>query len=320
MRVLTTVTVFLLTLAAAHAETYPSRAIKLVSGFAAGGVTDSVARILAEAMQTKVGQPVIVENKPGASGILSTQDVARAKPDGYTLLIGGFGGQLIPPLMISNYPLDVTKDLTLLAGIAEFTNILTINRKVPVGSVAELIRYGNDNPGKLTFGSAGVGTSNYLSAVLFMQKTGVDMTHVPYKGGFGPTTDLLSGSLDLVFENVPIMMGQNKSEVLRMLAVTGRKRSEQFPDVPTMQEAGLSDYALSSWISVFGPPGMAADLTSQISDLIVGATREPAVQEKLKKIGFAPLGLGHREFTAFFMDERTRWKEVIDRAGIKSTQ
>src|SRR4051812_30372831 len=240
MRVLTTVTVFLLTLAAAHAETYPSRAIKLVSGFAAGGVTDSVARILAEAMQTKVGQPVIVENKPGASGILSTQDVARAKPDGYTLLIGGFGGQLIPPLMISNYPLDVTKDLTLLAGIAEFTNILTINRKVPVGSVAELIRYGNDNPGKLTFGSAGVGTSNYLSAVLFMQKTGVDMTHVPYKGGFGPTTDLLSGSLDLVFENVPIMMGQNKSEVLRMLAVTGRKRSEQFPDVPTMQEAGLS--------------------------------------------------------------------------------
>lgn len=318
MRVWLSIILLLTSVVGLHAQAYPSRPIKLISGFAAGGVTDSVARILAEAMQSRVGQPVIVENKPGASGILSTQDVARAQPDGYTLLIGGFGGQLIPPLVIANYPVDITRDLTLLSGIAEFVNVLTINRKVPVSSVAELIRYGKENPGKLTFGSAGVGTSNYLSAVLFMQKTGVEMTHVPYKGGFGPTTDLLSGAIDVVFENVPIMMGQKGSEALRMLAVTGRKRSDQFPEIPTMQEAGISEYALGSWISVFGPPGMPAELTKQISDTIVAATKDATVQEKLRKIGFAPLGLGHQEFTTFFLDERTRWKAVIDKAGIKA--
>ncbi|HYI94978.1 MAG TPA: tripartite tricarboxylate transporter substrate binding protein [Bryobacteraceae bacterium] len=318
MRLWLSMALLFLNVVGSNAQNYPSRPIKLIAGFPAGGVSDSVARILAEAMQARVGQPVFVENKPGGSGILSTQEVVRAQPDGYTLLIGGFGGQLIPPLVIANYPVDITRDLTILPGIAEFMNVLTINRKLPVSSVSELVRYGKENPGKLTFGSAGVGTSNYLSAVLFMQKTGVQMTHVPYRGGFGPTTDLLSGSIDVVFENVPIMMGQKGSDALMMLAVTGRNRSDQFPEIPTMQEAGIGDYTLASWVSVFGPPGMPLELTKQISDTIVAATRDASVQEKLKKIGFTPLERGHQEFTTFFLEERARWKAVIDKAGIKA--
>jgi tripartite-type tricarboxylate transporter receptor subunit TctC len=318
MRLWLSIALFFMGVVASHAQNYPSRSIKLISGFPAGGVSDSVARILAEAMQARVGQTVFVENKPGASGILSTQEVARAQPDGYTLLIGGFGGQLIPPLMIANYPVDITRDLTMLSGVAEFMNVLTINRKVPASSVANLIRYGKDNPGKLTFGSAGVGASNYLSAVLFMQKSGVQMTHVPYKGGSGPITDVLNGSIDLVFENVPIMMGQRSSDVLSMLAVTGRNRSDQFPEIPTMQEAGVPDYTLASWVSVFGPARMPSELTKKISDTIVSATKDATVQEKLKRIGFSPLALGQEEFTTFFLEERARWKAVIDQAGIKA--
>jgi tripartite-type tricarboxylate transporter receptor subunit TctC len=302
---------------AAHADTYPSRPIKLISGFAVGGVTDGIARILANALQTKYGQSVIVENKPGASGLISTTEVSRAAPDGYTLLVGGFGAQLIPPLVMAKYPLDVTKDLTPIFGVADFMNVVTINSKLPINSMKEFLDYAKANPGKLTFGSAGVGASNYLSAVLFMQKTGIDMVHIPSKGGFGPTTDLLSGSIDVVFENIPIMMGQARSPAMRMLAVTGKTRSDLFPELPTVVEAGIPDYTVASWISVFGPPGMPEPLVKRISDMIAEALSAPEEQERMKKIGFQPMGLRHNEFGKFFLAERALWKEVVDKAGIK---
>jgi len=302
---------------AAHADDYPSRPIRLVSGFAAGGVTDGIARILAHALQAKFGQSVVVENKPGASGLISTTEVSRAAPDGYTLLVGGFGAQLIPPLVMAKYPLDVTKDLTPIFGVADFMNIVTINSKLPINSMKELVSYAKANPGKLTFGSAGVGASNYLSAVLFMQKTGIDMVHVPSKGGFGPTTDLLSGTVDVVFENIPIMMGQGRSPAMRLLAVTGKERSNLFPDLPTVTEAGIEGYVVSSWISVFGPPGMPEPLVRKISNMIAEALSVPAEQERMRKIGFQPMGMGHKDFGKFFLEERSTWKEVVDKAGIK---
>jgi tripartite-type tricarboxylate transporter receptor subunit TctC len=298
-------------------QPYPTQPIRIVSGFAAGGVTDSIARFLAESIRTKYGQQVTVENKPGASGSLATVDLTRARPDGYNLMVGGFGGQLIPPLIIANYPVDVARDIIHLAGIAEFMNVMTVSARIPVNSVGEFIAYAKANPGKLTFGSAGIGASNYLCAILFMQKTGIEMTHVPYKGGFGPTSDLLAGNIDVVFENVPIMMGQGKSDRLRQLAVTGRQRSPQFPDLPTMIEAGIPDYVITSWIGIYGPAGMPPELVKAASDVIVTAAMEPAVQERMRQIGFQPLGLRQPEFTSFFQTERARWKEVVDKAGIK---
>jgi tripartite-type tricarboxylate transporter receptor subunit TctC len=298
-------------------EKYPSQPIRLVSGFAAGGVTDSIARFLAESIRAKYGQQVTVENRPGASGSLATVDLTRATPDGYALMVGGFGGQLIPPLIIPNYPVDVTRDITHLAGIAEFMNVMTVSSRLPVTNVQEFIKHAKENPGKLTFGSAGVGSSNYLSAVLFMQKTGVEMTHVPYRGGVGPITDLLAGNLDVVFENVPIMMGQATSDRLRRLAVTGRERSPQFPETPTMTESGVPDYVITSWIGIYGPPNMPPDLVRTVSDVIVTAASDPAVQERMRQIGFQPLGLRAAEFEAFFQAERARWKQVVDAAGIR---
>ena len=301
----------------AGAETYPTGPVKLITGFASGGVTDAIARLLAETVRTRTGQPVVVENKPGASGSLAALDVMRAKPDGYTLMSGGFGAQLIPPLIMTNYPMDVTRDITHLAGIAEFMNVMTVSSRLPVKTVAEFIDYAKKNPGKLSFGSAGIGASNYLCAILFMQKTGVEMTHVPYRGGFGPTSDLVAGNIDVVFENVPIMMGQVGSPQLRMLAVTGRERSPQLPDLPTMIEAGVPDYVITSWIGIYGPSGMPAALADRISDLVVAAATEPGVVERMRQIGFQPLGLKKEQFEAFFRAERERWKEVVDRAGIR---
>lgn len=299
---------------------YPAQPIRIVSGFAAGGVTDSIGRILSERIRAERGQPVTVENKPGASGLLATQEIVRARPDGYNLMVGGFGGQLIPPLVIAHYPVDVERGLTHLAGIAEFMNVMTVSSRLPITTVAEFIRYARDNPGKLSFGSAGVGSSNYLSAVLFMQRTGVEMTHVPYRGGFGPTSDLLSGTIDVIFENVPIMMGQGASDRLRYLAVTGRERSEQFPDVPTMIEAGIPDYVITSWIGIYGPPHMAPDLAERVSDVLVSAALDPTVQARMRQIGFQPLGLRSSAFMAFFLSERARWKEVVETAGIRIQQ
>lgn len=302
------------------AQPYPTQPIRIVSGFAAGGVTDSIARFLAESIRAKQGQQVTVENKPGASGSIATVDLTRAKPDGYNLMVGGFGGQLIPPLIITNYPVDVTRDIVHLAGIAEFMNVMTVSTKLPVTNVQGFIAYAKEHPGKLSFGSAGVGSSNYLSAILFMQKTGVEMTHVPYRGGFGPTSDLLAGNIDVVFENVPIMMGQGKSDRLRQLAVTGRKRSPQFPDLPTMIESGIPDYVITSWIGIYGPPNMPPELTKNVSDVLVDAALEPAVQERMRQIGFEPLGLRTAEFNTFFQAERARWKEIVEKANIKITQ
>jgi tripartite-type tricarboxylate transporter receptor subunit TctC len=153
-----------------------------------------------------------------------------------------------------------------------------------------------------------------------MQKTGVEMTHVPYRGGFGPTSDLLAGNIDVVFENVPIMMGQATSDRLRRLAVTGRQRSEQFPELPTMIEAGIPDYVITSWIGIYGPPNMPPELAKSVSDVLVDAAADPAVQERMRQIGFQPLGLRTAEFNAFFQAERARWKEIVDKAGIKITQ
>lgn len=317
MRLVLALALMLASTIGVHAQTYPEKPIRLISGFAAGGVTDGIARILAQALQKKYGQTVVVENKVGASGLLSTREITRAAPDGYTLLIGGFGAQLIPPLVMANYPIDVTKELTPVAGVADFMNLVAVSSKLPVNSMQDLIRYGKENPGKLKFGSAGVGASNYLSAVLFMQKTGIDMVHVPSKGGFGPTTDLLSGTVDVVFENVPIISSQAKAPGIKLLAATGKQRSELFPELPTVAESAMPDYVLTSWISVFAPAGMPEPLLKRVSEVILEASRDPEVLERMKKLGFSPMNLGHAEFKTFFLAERARWKEVVDKAGIK---
>ncbi len=229
------------------AERYPSRTIKLVVAFAPGGVADIMGRMIGQALQQKLGQTVIVENKPGGDGLIGMGEVVRAAPDGYTLLIGGFGGQIIPPLMKDDFPFDVRRDIVKVALTAEFANVLVVNKDLPINSAKELVDYAKARPGALNFGSSGRATSDRLAAELFMLETGTRMVNVPYKGGGAALTDLRAGITQVMFPQLPAVIALATSGDVKPLAVTSRYRLPQLPDVPTLAETLLPGFHVSSW-------------------------------------------------------------------------
>jgi len=311
----------LMTLSGAMAaEPYPTRAVKLVVAFAPGGVADVMGRLLAQALQQKLNQTFYVENKPGGDGLIGMGEVVRAQPDGYTLLVGGFGGQIIPPLMKDDFPFDVRKDIVKIALTAEFANVLVVNKDLPVNSVAELAAYLKARPGQVNFGSSGRATSDRLAAELFMLKTGTKMLNVPYKGGGVALNDMISGTIQVMFPQLPAVLSLATGGQVKVLAVTSRYRLKQLPDVPTMVESGLPDFHVTSWNTLFAPRGLPEDIRKTLSDALVEAVKDPQFQEKMRTLGVEPVGLPSAEAEAFFDDELVRWKTVIDTAGIKLQQ
>jgi tripartite-type tricarboxylate transporter receptor subunit TctC len=299
------------------ADRYPSRVIKLVVAFAPGGVADIMGRMIGQALQVRLGQTVIVENKPGGDGLIGMGEVVRAAPDGYTLLVGGFGGQIIPPLMKDDFPFDVRSDLVKIAISAEFANVLVVNKELPISSARELIDYAKARPGALNFGSSGRATSDRLAAELFMRETGTRMVNVPYKGGGAALTDLRAGTTQVMFPQLPAVLGLAASGDVKPLAVTSRYRLPQLPDVPTLSETLLPGFHVSSWNVLLAPKGLPDDIRKTLSDALVEAVKEPQLQEKMRKIGIEPVGLASAEADAFFEQELVRWKRVIGTAGIK---
>lgn len=324
MRVLKGVTiavVTLLVLASASAQSaYPVRPIRIIVAFGAGGVSDLVARVVAEGMRDRLGQPVIVENRAGAQGLIGMRDLVNAKPDGYTLLAGGFGGQVLAPLLNPQFPFDIKKDVTPIAQPSEFGNVLVVNNDLPVKSLAEFIAYAKAHPGELNFASEGLGTSSHLATELFMQRAGVKMMHVPYKGSPPALSDIRGGTIQLMFANLPAAVGLIQSGALKAIAVTGSHRSAALPDVPTMSESGLPGFSVSSWNGVYGPAGLPKDIRDKLSAAIVDTVKDTVVQERLRRIMVEPVGRSADEFTAFTFAELDRWKQVIDKAGIKVTK
>jgi len=237
------------------ADRYPSRPIKLVVAFAPGGVADIMGRLVAQALQPRLRQSVVVENRPGGDGLIGMGDVVRAEPDGYTLLVGGFGGQIVPPLMRDDFPFDVRRDLVKIALTAEFGNVLVINKTLPVNSVPELIAYLKARPGAVNYGSSGRATSDRLAAEMFMLETGTKMVDVPYRGGGVALGDMMAGTTQVMFPQLPAVLGLVNSGQVRALAVTSRNRLSQLPDVPTLGESGLPGFHVSSWNELFGPRG-----------------------------------------------------------------
>ncbi|WP_028035065.1 tripartite tricarboxylate transporter substrate binding protein [Chelativorans sp. J32] len=304
--------------AAQAADDYPSRPIRIVVAFPAGGVTDLASRIVAEALGKELNQSVIVENKAGGDGTVGLLEVVKAEPDGYTLLAGGFGGQLIPPLIKSNFPVDIQESLTLVARPTEFANVLVVNKDLPVNSVKEFMDYVKERPGELNFGSSGSATSDRLTTEMFMQHTGLKLTHVPYKGGAAALNDLAAGVIQVMFGNMPPALGLIQGGSLKPLAVTSPYRVPQLPDVPTMEEAGVEGFTMTSWNAIFAPKGLPEDIQNKLSDAIAKAVQRPETQEQLRKVGFEPVGEGSKEFQAFFAKERDRWKQVIDTAGLQN--
>ena len=299
------------------ADRYPSRTVKLVVAFAPAGVADIMGRLIAQALQQKLGQTVIVENKPGGDGLIGMGEVVRAAPDGYTLLVGGFGGQIIPPLMKDDFPFDVRGDLVKIAISAEFANVLVVNKEVPINSARELIDYARARPGALNFGSSGRATSDRLAAELFMRETGTRMVNVPYKGGGVALTDLRAGTIQVMFPQLPAVIGLAAAGDVRPLAVTSSYRLPQLPDVPTLAETVLPGFHVASWNVILAPKGLPDDIRAILSNAIVAAVKDPELQEKMRKLGVEPVGMASAEADTFFNQELQRWKQVIDAAGIK---
>ncbi|WP_353152730.1 tripartite tricarboxylate transporter substrate binding protein [Pollutimonas bauzanensis] len=298
---------------------YPSRPITMMVGSTTGSATDLAARFAAQILQEKYKQSVIVENKPGAGGIICMLAVAASAPNGYTLQTGGLGHNVIPPVTRTGIPVDLTKAIIPIAQAAEFLNVLVVSANHPARSLQEFIEYQKEKvkTGKtILYGSNGVGSSSHLTSELFGIRTNLKLEHVPYKGASEALIGTANGDLDLLFMNMPPSLPIIESGRLRALAVTSSYRARQLPDVPTMQEQGMSDFDVTSWLGVYGPAGIPKEIVNELSSILVAGFNTPQYQERFIKAGFEPKTRNAEEFAAFSQSEIERWGDVAKKAGI----
>jgi tripartite-type tricarboxylate transporter receptor subunit TctC len=300
----------------AIAQVYPARPITVIAPFAAGGSTDLVARLLSEGLQARLGQPIIVENKPGATGVIGNREVARAPPDGYTLLLGNAGALTIPAAMNANYPLDLVRDFTPISLSAEFAGVMMVRKGLPT-TLKEFIAYAKTRDGALNFGSSGVGSAVHLAAELLMKNTGIKMQHVPYKGGSNSMTDLLAGTLDVLFVSSPVAVAQAANKDIHFVAVTSTYRLQELPNVPTMEEAGLAGFDVTSWLGMLGPARLPDAIRNQLSSALVSIAKDPATQARLRTVGFEPIGKDAAEFAPFYRADIKRWTDFVKERGLR---
>lgn len=299
------------------AQAWPAKPIKYVVPFAAGGTTDILARTISEKLSIALGVPVVVENKPGAGGGLGAAEVAKAPPDGYTIMGGTISTHAINATLYKNLPYDPVKDFAAVTLIARVPNMLVINNDIPAKDVPELIALMKANPGKWSFASSGNGTSQHLSGELFKGMAGVDMQHIPYKGSPPALTDVMGGQVSMTFDNITTAWPLAKGGKLRALAVTTAKRSPISPDVPTLSEAGLAGYEIGSWQGVFAPAGTPPDVVKRLNAEIVKIINSPDVQKKLLELGAEPVANSPEEFSALVRTEVVKWGDVVKKSGAK---
>ena len=303
---------------ASAADNYPSRPIRLLIPFPPAGITDLSGRLVAEGLRAKLGQPVIVENKPGANGVLGLRELLKADPDGYTLMVGNLGSLVINYAIDTKASFDPLKDVVPIAGTSEYPTAMVVNNKMPVNSVKEFIAYAKERPGKLTFGSTGVGAMDYLAGELLMQKGGISMVHVPYRGGPLALNDLIGGQIDTIIEVYPVVMEQIRSGAIKGLAVSSATRLPSVPDLPTFEEAGVPGIVLTGWLGIYGPPKMPEDVRAKLGAAIVEVVNQPDIQKKFRDIGFEPMiGQGVKEFTAHHEAEVKRWVAFLTELGLR---
>src|SRR5437762_5655164 len=267
----------------AHAA-YPEKPIRLVIPSAPGGSPDVLMRILTQQLSLQLKVPIVVENKPGGSYVLGTMEIVKAPPDGYTLGYGNIVSLAINRSLLPTLPYDVERDLTLVSNVTHVFNMLAVNNDLPVRTVGELIAYAKQNPGKLTNGSSGNGTTGHLGAELFKSMTGVDMVHVPYKGSAQAINDLIGGQIQVMFDNVPSIGPQVKAGRVRGLGVSAPKRAASFPDIPTIAEAGVPGYETNSWGGVIGPARLPRDIVLRLHTEIRAALAAPTVVERYRQL------------------------------------
>jgi tripartite-type tricarboxylate transporter receptor subunit TctC len=295
----------------------PKGPITLVVPFAAGGATDVVSRLVAKKLQEQIGLTVVIENVGGAGGVVGAVRVARGTPDGTILLMGTISTHTINPLMAKQPPYDPVKDFTAISMIATVPNVLLVSSQVKAANVGELIALIKAAPGKYSYASSGVGTPPNLSGELFKVQAGIEMEHVPYRGGAPAMNDLIGNQIPVMFDVLSGAAPFIKSGTARALAVTTKTRSPSFPDLPTVAEQGLPDFETYTWNAIFGPAGMPADITNRLSTELARAVADPEIQKRLRDLSADPVGGTSAELTAQLKGEITRWAPIIEKAGLK---
>ena len=299
----------------AMAQTWPGRPISLVVPFPAGGTTDVLARALGHELSKTLGQPVVVESKPGAGATLGADFVAKAKPDGYTLLMGAVH-HTIATSVYKKLPYDFQKDLQPITTVALVPNVLVVNPAVPAKSVDELLALAKASPGKLSYGSNGNGTGQHLIGAQFESMGGVQLLHVPYKGSGPLTNDLLGGQITMSFDTITPVLAQIKAGKLRALAVTTNKRSAALPDVPTLNESGLKGFNLGTWFGVLAPAGTPKDIVSRLNSEMVKITNSPEFKQKMADIGAEPIGNTPEQMAQQIKDDTDRFAKLVKDAKV----
>lgn len=301
---------------AVQAQTFPTQAVKIVVPFPPGGTTDVLARLLAAELSQKWNQPVVVDNRAGASGTIFSEQLTRMPPDGYTLMLTATH-HVINPGLYKNLRYDTRTDFTPIAEVAAVSNVLVVNPKFPPKTVKELIAYAKANPGKVNFGSSGTGGANHLSGELFKSMAGVNMVHIPYKGAAPALNDLLGGQIPVMFDSVPGVLPHIQAGKLRALGVTTLKRSPALPDVPTIDEAGLKGFESTAWFGLYAPGKMSPALAAKISSDVLQALRTDTLRRAFEQQGAEPGTMSQPQFAAFVDSELTKWSKVISDANVK---
>ena len=310
----------LLAVTAAQAQTYPTKAVRLVVPFAAGGSTDIIGRTVAQKLNELWGQPVVVDNRPGGSTVIGTDVVSKSPPDGYTLLVTPAPFTIVPSLATTKLPYDPAKDFEPITLINTTPLVVVVNPGVPANSIKELIALAKSKPGSLNFGSSGSGGSNHLAGELFNAMAGVKMVHIPYKGNAPALTDLVGGHVDLVFNGLTSAMPLIKSGKLRALAVTSIARAGSLPDMPTLDELGLKGFQAVAWNGLNAPGRTPKDIIGKINTDVLKVVRSPELVERLKAEGSDPVGNSPEQYSAFLRDEIAKWSKVIQFAKVKGLQ
>ena len=307
----------LLSIASISHAAYPDRPIKIIVGFAAGGGSDILTRTIAPALSEALGVPVVVDNQPGAGGNRAMAEVARAKPDGYTLLLGT-PGLATNASLYSNLGFDPAKDFAPVGLVGSVQNVLIVRPTLPVTKVSELIDLAKQSPGKLNYASPGAGTSLHLAGELFNESAQIKTIHVPYKGGGQALSDLMSGQVDYMFNVLPSALPQIKAGTVRAIAVTGAQRSDALPDTPTMIESGVAGYTAVTWNGILAPAGTPPDIIAKLNQTIAQVLSTPEMKQRYAAIGTTVLIGSPEDFANFIRAETAKWQRAIQASGIKA--
>ena len=301
----------------ALAQPYPQKPVKVVVAFTAGGTTDILARTVAQQLSEKLKQPFVIDNKPGAGGNLGTEVVVRSAPDGYTFIVNSVGPIAVNPTLYAKLPYNPLTDLVPVVQIADVPNVLVIHPSVPAQNMEELVAYAKAQPGKLNYGSTGIGTSSHLSSFMLAKRVGFEATHIPYKGA-DALKDLLAGRIQFMFATIPSVMQHIMSGKLKPIAVSSLKRSRSMPDVPTVVEKGFPAFEAGSWFGFFAPKGTPEAVITQVNKAVNEILQMPAIEQQMVAQGADPAGGTPAQFGQFVQREYEKWRVIVRESGARA--